>query len=195
MVAAGGALGFYQHCSAAYKRLFLSHMQITHASPDDARVVAQIHVDAWREAYKAILPAEYLASLSVEKRQTWWEKCIADGKPELLIAKSDGVVHGWINFSASRDEDATPTDGEIWAIYVSPASWSSGTGRRLWSHASERMRSQGFQSCSLWVFPQNTRAIRFYETAGFALDTIAPKSFQLAGLDLQEVRYVCRLNA
>jgi hypothetical protein len=63
-------------------------MQIIHASPEDARVVAQIHVDSWREAYKSILPAEYLASLSVQKRQTWWEKCIADGKPELLVANS-----------------------------------------------------------------------------------------------------------
>jgi len=117
------------------------------------------------------------------------------GARELLVAVSNGVVHGWINFSASRDEDATPTGGEIWAIYVSPASRSSDTGRRLWSHASERMRSQGFHSCSLWVLPQNTRAIRFYEAAGFALDTIAPKSFHLGGLELQEVRYVCHLNA
>jgi len=183
------------HCSAEQRRLSVSQMHITHASPDDARVVAQIHVDSWREAYKAILPAEYLASLSVEKRQAWWEKCIAEGKPELLVAKTNEVVHGWINFSASRDEDATPTDGEIWAIYVSPASWSSGTGRQLWHHASERLRSQGFQTCSLWVFPQNARAIRFYEAAGFALDSVPPKSFQLAGLALQEVRYVCHLNA
>jgi ribosomal protein S18 acetylase RimI-like enzyme len=169
-------------------------MQITHASPDDARVVAQIHVDSWREAYKSILPAQYLASLSVEKRQTWWEKCIDDGKPELLVARSTGSVHGWINFGASRDEDASLTDGEIWAIYVSPSSWSLGIGRQLWSNASARLRSQGFRSCSLWVFPQNARAIGFYEAAGFALDTISPKSFQLAGLQLQEVRYVRRLD-
>jgi hypothetical protein len=45
------------------------------------------------------------------------------------------------------------------------------------------------------VFPQNAWAIRFYEAAGFALDTIPPKSFQLAGLQLQEVRYVRHLDA
>ena len=38
-------------------------------------------------------------------------------------------------------------------------------------------------------------AIRFYVAAGFALDSVPPKSFQLAGLALQEVRYVCHLNA
>lgn len=170
-------------------------MQITHAAPEDARAVAQIHVDSWREAYKAILPAQYLASLSVEKRQTWWDQCIAEGKPELLVAKSNGVVQGWINFGASRDEDATPTDGEIWAVYVAPASWSAGTGRQLWSSARQRMRSQGFGSCSLWVFAQNARAIRFYEAAGFARDSIPAKSFQLAGRQVEEVRYVCRLDA
>jgi RimJ/RimL family protein N-acetyltransferase len=44
------------------------------------------------------------------------------------------------------------------------------------------------------VFPQNARAIRFYEAAGFELDTIPSKSFQLAGLQLQEVRYVRQLD-
>ena len=170
-------------------------MQVTHATLEDARTVAEIHVLSWQSAYKSILPAEYLASLSVERREEWWKKCIVAGTPELLVAKSDGAVRGWLNFGACRDEDSTPSIAEVWALYVSPESWSTGTGRTLWLRARELMLEQDFKSCRLWVFPQNSRAIKFYQTAGFIRDSSPPKSFELAGRQLQEVRYAYQLDA
>ena len=56
------------------------------------------------------------------------------------------------------------------------------------------MLEQGFTSCSLWVFPQNDRAIKFYRSAGFAHDGSAPKSLELGGKQLQEVRFVSQLD-
>ena len=46
-------------------------MDISRASPEDAYAIAKVHVDSWREAYRTILPADYLAALSVEKRQAF----------------------------------------------------------------------------------------------------------------------------
>ena len=170
-------------------------MQVIHATLKDARTVAEIHVLSWQSAYKSILPAEYLASLSVETREEWWKKCIVAGTPELLVAKKNGAVRGWLNFGAGRDEDSTPTSAEVWALYVSPESWSTGTGRTLWLRARELMLEQAFKSCSLWVFPQNSRAIKFYQGAGFIRDSSPPKNFELAGRQLQEVRYTNQLDA
>lgn len=170
-------------------------MKITHALPEDARAVAEIHVNTWRAAYASIVSADFLASLSVERRQVWWSQCIAAGTPELLVAKDNGVVHGWLNFGTSRDENARKEDAEIWAVYVAPTSWSTGTGLLLWLRAKELMVAQGFKSCSLWVFAQNNRAIKFYQAAGFVADASPPKSFELGGQQLQEVRYVCQLDA
>jgi ribosomal protein S18 acetylase RimI-like enzyme len=170
-------------------------MQVTHALPEDARAVAEIHVNTWRAAYASIVSAEYLASQSVERRQAWWSQCIAAGTPELLVAKDNGVVCGWLNFSASRDANAQKDEAEIWAVYVAPAFSSTGTGRLLWLRAKELMVAQGFKSCSLWVFPQNTRAIKFYQAAGFVANRSSPKNFELGGQQLQEVRYVCQLDA
>jgi L-amino acid N-acyltransferase YncA len=170
-------------------------MEITHALPEDARAVAEIHVNTWRAAYASIVSAEYLASQSVERRQAWWSQCIAAGTPELLVAKDNGVVHGWLNFSTSRDDNTHKDEAEIWAVYVAPAFWSTGTGRLLWLRAKELMLAQGFKSCSLWVFPKNSRAIKFYQAAGFVADSSPPKNFELGGQQLQEVRYVCQLDA
>jgi hypothetical protein len=44
------------------------------------------------------------------------------------------------------------------------------------------------------VFPQNERAIRFYRAAGFVADPSPPKTVELAGQQLQEVRYASRLD-
>lgn len=169
-------------------------MQIDHAQSGDARTVADIHVNAWRAAYASVLSAEYLASLSVDAREAMWRQCIAAGEPALLVAKHHGAVVGWLSFGASRGEGAPPSEGEVWALYVAPACWSTGAGRQLWLRALELMRDRGFTTCCLWVFPQNERAIRFYRAAGFVADARPPQSFELGGRQLQEVRYVCRMD-
>jgi L-amino acid N-acyltransferase YncA len=169
-------------------------MQVVHATLEDARSIAEIHVNTWRSAYASILPTDYLASLSVDRRETMWSECIAAGTPELLIAKAKGVALGWLSFGQCRDQAAPKNEGEVWALYVSPSSWSTGVGRMMWLRARELMLAQGFRSCSLWVFPQNDRAIRFYRAAGFASDGAEPKSFELGGTHLQEVRLVAQLD-
>ncbi len=169
-------------------------MQLGHAQSGDARAVAEIHVNAWRAAYASVLSADHLASLSVEAREAMWRQCIAAGEPELLVAKRHGAVVGWLSFGASRGEAVPQSEAEVWALYVAPASWSTGAGRQLWLRARELMRDHGFTTCSLWVFPQNERAIRFYRAAGFVADARPPQSFELGGRQLQEVRYVCRLD-
>jgi L-amino acid N-acyltransferase YncA len=168
-------------------------MNISHAIVEDVRAIAEIHVEAWRAAYAGIVPADYLAALSVDKREEMWSACIAAGKPELLLAKAEGAVTGWLSFGRCRDEGSADTVAEVWAIYVRPASWSSGAGRALWLRARELMRAQGFESCSLWVLALNERAIRFYGAAGFVHDGAAPKTFVLGGAQLQEIRMTSQL--
>ena len=165
-------------------------MHITPARLEDARQVAEIHVTTWQSAYQGIVPAEYLASLSVEKREAMWRESIAQGVPELLVAKVEGGIVGCVAFGACRDEGSPPESGEIWAIYVAPSSWSSGVGRMLWHRARARMLEQGFKTVSAWVFTQNARAIRFYRAAGFAPDLPSVKEFELGGEPVQEIRYM-----
>lgn len=169
-------------------------MNIDRATLNDARAVAQIHVDAWRAAYKHIVPADHLAALSVDQREAMWRKTIESGEPELLVARLNGTVCGWVSFGACRDNDVPVTQAEVWAIYVEPGSWSNGIGRALWSKAREFMREEAFETCSLWVFPENDQAIRFYRSVGFAPDSLPPQQFELGGQQLREVRYSARID-
>lgn len=169
-------------------------MNIDRATLSDVRAVAKIHVDAWRSAYSRILPADYLASLSVEQREGMWRRTVEAGQPELLVAKDNGAVLGWVSFGACRDKGAPPTQAEVWAIYVAPNSWFKGVGRQLWLRARALLSQQGCSTCSLWVFAENEQAIRFYRSLGFVADNIPPQEFELGGRPLQEVRYICRID-
>lgn len=168
-------------------------MQIDRATLADARNVAQIHVDAWRVAYAHILPGDFLAGLSVDEREAMWTRCIEAGRPTLLVAREQGTVRGWVAIGPCRDADASPSQAEVWAIYVTPEAWHQGIGRALWSQARQRIAAAGYTSCSLWVFPENEQAIRFYRSVGFQAD-LARETIEIAGLQLEEVRYACPID-
>src|SRR5437879_13170912 len=118
-------------------------MHIAPARLEDARQVAEIHVTTWQFAYQGIVPDGHLASLSVDQREAMWRESIAEGVPELLVAKAEGGMVGWVAFGPCRDEGSPADSAEVWAIYVAPASWSSGVGRVLWQHARSEERRVG----------------------------------------------------
>ena len=167
-------------------------MRVDPAAPEDARAIAEVHVASWQAAYKDMLPAQYLADLSVAERETRWRASIEREHPECLVARSGTKVVGFVSFAASRDEGAAAGCAEIWAFYLAPAVWSQGAGRMLWQSALGRIADAGYTSVSLWVVATNERAIRFYRGAGFVPDPGSLKEFTLGGVRLQEVRYVYR---
>src|SRR5664280_2307693 len=107
-------------------------MRVEAATIEDSRAIAEVHVASWQSSYAGILSAEYLASLSVEKREASWRKGFQEGSPEVLVARSEIGVVGFVAFGACRDQGASLGCGEIWAIYLLPSSWSAGIGRELW---------------------------------------------------------------
>lgn len=77
-------------------------MVIEPASAEDARAVAQIHVEAWRAACAGRLPAEYLDAPSVDQRATRWAACMAAGTPQLIVAREGIAMRGWLCERAIR---------------------------------------------------------------------------------------------
>jgi ribosomal protein S18 acetylase RimI-like enzyme len=171
----------------------MTYLSIAVASPTDCRAVAQIHVDAWRVAYDAIVPSDYLAALSVDQRETIWRTAVESGTPRVLVARTDQGVVGWIAYGRCRDDGTGPNDGEIWAIYVAPTAWSTGVGRALWEAARRDLQAQGYLSVALWVIRDNARAMRFYQSSGFAIEADSAKEFELGCAQITEVRLVARI--
>jgi hypothetical protein len=94
-----------------------------HADLSDARSIAEVHVRSWRVAYVGQVPEDYLAGLSVERREAAWVEIIADSeRPStgtLVLVEGDEVL-GFAGIGPSRDEGAEPETGEVRAIYLDP---------------------------------------------------------------------------
>ncbi len=152
----------------------------------DAAAIARVHVDSWRVAYRDHLPAELLASLSVEQRQAGWEELLGNPESPTLVAELDGEVVGFAGVGPSRDEQGV---AELYAIYLDPQRYGTGVGRALMDAALARLRELGYGEATLWVLDGNERAERFYRIAGWRKDEGALKTEDWRGTTIREVRY------
>jgi ribosomal protein S18 acetylase RimI-like enzyme len=175
---------------------------IRSASTADAAQIAGVMRDSWYAAYDGIIAPEILhratapdggARIRQSFRTRPWQR--------MLVATGSDIseVAGYASYGPETDVLNAPwphpltADGaggrvaELYALYVRPACWSTGTGRALMDRVLARTGAAGYQSITLWVLRDNERARRFYERAGFAPDGATNV---LTGLgDILEVRY------
>lgn len=164
-------------------------MHIRIARPDDATQIARVHIDTWRTAYRAILPASFLDALSYEVRaelwREWWLR--ADPQQWLLVAEDEaGCVIGFARGGLERDE--TPGfDGEVYALYLLAEHHRRGIGRQLMAACARLLEGQGFGAALVWVLEENRPARAFYEALDGRL--IGSKPIVIGGTTLTEVSY------
>jgi GNAT superfamily N-acetyltransferase len=161
------------------------------AEPGDAESIAVVHVRTWQDAYRGLMPQDYLDNQSVERRREVWERILAEAdwpRTGAFVAEnSDGVV-GFAHVGPARDEDAGGDVGEVNSIYVLARAWGTGAGRALMTAAVSTLRDARFREATLWVLDTNTRARRFYEAAGWVVDG-TERAEELRGFPVREVRY------
>lgn len=159
---------------------------------EDAGAIAWVHIRSWQQAYRELMPADYLASLesTQPRREALWQQAIEQARDAVFVALVEDRVVGWIAVGPSRDEDAEPgVMGEVQALYVLAEHWATGIGRALWCRGLEHLAEQGAQAMTLWVLAENRRATRFYQRAGWVVQTASRRSITRGGRVLEEVRY------
>nr|WP_279609079.1 hypothetical protein [Burkholderia cenocepacia] len=93
-------------------------IDIRAATSADAPAIASIHVASWQATYMDIMPAQFLADLSVEKRMAAWRETLDAGRPHVALAFANHAPTGWIAYGPTRDADKDGAWGEIEAIYL-----------------------------------------------------------------------------
>lgn len=164
---------------------------IRNALPSDARAIAQVHISSWQQAYRELMPGEYLNSLqaSLAQRELFWVGSIEAAGSNVWVAELNEQVVGWISVGASRDEGAANSVGEVRALYVLAEHWRTGVGHALWSAGLQRLREQEYRRLTLWVLARNERAMRFYRRAGWVEEAASQRTLERGGVTLEEVRY------
>ncbi|HEX9710992.1 MAG TPA: GNAT family N-acetyltransferase [Actinomycetota bacterium] len=173
-------------------------VEIRQAAPDDADAIADIHVRAWKHAYRGLMPQDQLDQLDVARRAAWWRGILEsppfEGQRTWLAVRAGAPV-GFATAGHTRDEGEDPAQvGELQAIYVAPEAWRSGIGSALMRVVVDHLSAQSFEEATVWVLTGNQMGRAFYEKHRWALDGGA-KSEVWDGVAMDEIRYRLRLRS
>lgn len=136
------------------------------AGPSDAEALGEVHVRAWRETYRGMLPDSYLTRLSPELHARRWRRALlASQAQEATLAAADrsGLV-GYAGVGPSRRK--VEGEAEIYTLYLIRTAQRRGLGRRLVADAARLMAARGFTSMMISVLSDNVAARGFYERLG-----------------------------
>jgi GNAT superfamily N-acetyltransferase len=140
---------------------------IRKACSADAVGIARVHVDSWRTTYRGIVPDDYLARLSYERRTNIWMQILSDPESrELHYVAEDqsGQIVGIASGGPERTSDPVYT-GELYGIYLLEEHQRKGLGRQLVRAVVGRLAEVGIRSMLVWVLADNTSR-GFYEALG-----------------------------
>jgi ribosomal protein S18 acetylase RimI-like enzyme len=144
----------------------LRELRIRPATPADAESIARVHVQAWWESYRGIVPDEVIEALSVEHNAGMWATILDQPEASLVhvVERGEDIV-GFATAGPARSE-ALGTTGEIAAIYLLDDIKRRGIGRMLLAGLMRELAARGHSSVGLWVLVDNTGTRRFYEALG-----------------------------
>jgi len=161
---------------------------IRRAGPADAPAIAQVRVDAWRVTYAGMVPAAYLAAMSVDDNAAQWQRILSAGpNTASVFVADDGTNVAGFACGTMLPEQKHGFDAELTAIYLRRDRQRAGLGRRLVGAVAAAQREHGAAGLLTWVFAANRNARAFYERLGAEL--VIEQPFQWDGLDLVEAGY------
>ncbi|HVT51679.1 MAG TPA: GNAT family N-acetyltransferase [Dongiaceae bacterium] len=161
--------------------------KIRHAVPADGPEVARIHVEAWRDSYATLIPADYLARMDVQIETARWSRSISRRADNTLVAEAEGEVVGYAIMGPARGRTIAPS-GEVYALYVDTDWREHGVGRALVEAAFEAFRARGLRHAVIWCLEGNFAARGFYQRCGGTLIREA-RLEEVAGMPLPVIGY------
>ena len=175
-------------------------LDIRAGSAADAAEIRRVRRESWIAAYTGIIDRAAIDRATAEPPR---DRPAPDPPPDVrtlvAVGGDDPAVIGFASFGPERavvsaSYPAVPqaggsiaVSGELYALYVTPAWWSTGTGRALMGSALAALNEARYARVILWVLADNARARRFYERAGFAQDGVTNILTSLGGV--LELRY------
>jgi GNAT superfamily N-acetyltransferase len=118
--------------------------------------IAEFQTTCWREAYRGLVPQDYLDRVSTADRERRWRQRLVTREREIALAESAAAVVGVVSWAAPPLE--------LKSLYVAADHRGTGLAAALVDTAI------GARAAQLWVFEGNDRAQAFYAKLGFVAD-------------------------
>lgn len=130
----------------------------------DAPALAALHHEAWRYAYRGIIPGLMLERMIARRGPGWWRRMQRAGGATILL-EFDRIMAGYASFGPSRIAPLG-AGGEIYELYLRPEYHGAGLGRRLFTAARGELRTAGLRGMIVCSLAANETACRFYGAMG-----------------------------
>lgn len=130
------------------------------ARPKDARALSSAYEEAWRGAYRGIIPHLSLERMIARRSARWWQRAVRKRSP-LLVLDFDGVAAGYVTFGRCRSGRG-PFGGEIYELYLHPTYQGLGLGPKLFDGARAQLASSRIKGLLVWALADNEAACGFY---------------------------------
>jgi ribosomal protein S18 acetylase RimI-like enzyme len=138
---------------------------IRRAEPDDAKGIARVCAEGWRDTYVDIYTPEQIESVIAEyytPERITAEITAPQGWHGWIVAVDDGLVVG-----AGGGGMIEPDAGEVFVLYLDPTRRREGIGSLLLDAITEQQRAEGAREQWVSVEPDNAKGLPFYEARGF----------------------------
>lgn len=158
------------------------------ATIEDAEGIAFVHVNAWKETYRGLMPDSILDGLSVQQRTLTWSNRLNDPHDpyhRILVAEAKDKIVAFASYGKELASDPEH-EGELFAIYVLKEFQGQGIGRSLVRRVAEGLQAMNITSMLVWVLADNPYQ-KFYERLGGVY--LREKMFEIAGASLKEKAY------
>lgn len=151
------------------------------AVPDDAALLADLHLCSWRAAYRGLLPDAYLDGACAQEMQTKWLQRMAAPAGEYFtcIARIDGEAAGFVCLQPGF----APQQGiYLDNLHVLPGKQGSGLGKLLLAWAvAQLLQYWPGQALLLHVLDDNLPARQVYRRLG-GIETKLPDEAMADGV-------------
>ena len=139
-------------------------VDIRRADPNDANAIAEVHRDAWQNAYAGIIPHRALTAMINRRGSQWWANAIRRAA-NVLVIEVGGKIAGYATMGRNRARELKQ-QGEIYELYLRPECQGIGLGTRLFAEARSRLSGHGLKGLVVWALEENNNAVAFYAGAG-----------------------------
>jgi ribosomal protein S18 acetylase RimI-like enzyme len=160
-------------------------IEVRRAKACDAQAIASAHDEAWRTAYRGIIPGPELDKLINRRGAQWWDSAIRKGSRVSVLAFGDQVA-GYANYGRNRARSLY-YDGEIYELYLRPEFQGLGFGHKLFASVRRDLAQSDLHSMVVWALSDNEPAVGFYRAEGGR--AVARSSERFGGKVLDKVAF------
>ena len=107
----------------------------------DEAGIARVHDEAWREAYRGVIPGRELERMITRRGPAWWRRAISGGTRLIVLDFAD-MVAGYASYGRNR-MPSLAYSGEIFELYLAPEYQGGGLGRRMFEAAQRDLAAHG----------------------------------------------------